>query len=168
MSNATLAIVAASAVLLPAAAFDGARTAAPCRSAQLGLVARHYGEAGGQFAQTFTFTNLSRRACKLAGWPSVRASAGTIRVVLGKPGEQPYRTVILQPRGGMASFDLFGADYDAAAERACPRTSALWVTPPRASPMRVAVRIPNCGLFDIAPIVAGGTDRASWSAVWHR
>ena len=165
--RASLAIVSAGAILAPAVAFGGSRALAPCRSSQLRLVASHYGEASGQFGQTFTFTNVSRRACTLAGWPSVKSSARTIRVVQGKPGAQPYRTVILRPRSGTASFALFGADYDAVANRACARTTALSVTPPRASPMRVFVRIPDCGRFYVAPIIAGSVDRDAWSVVWR-
>jgi hypothetical protein len=164
----SLALAAAGAVLSPAVAFGGSRAVAPCRSAALRLVAAHYGEAGGQFGQTFTFTNISRRICTLAGSPSVKSSARTIRVVQGTRGTQPYRTVIPRPRSGAAPFAPFGADYDAVANRASPRTTALWVTPPRGSPMHVAVRVPNCGRFYVAPIIAGKIDRGSWSVIWRQ
>lgn len=170
-------ILATGAALVPAIALGGstARKGAQCHSAQLRLVASFYGEAGGQFVQTLTFANVSQVSCDLAGWPSVKPSLGTgaatyvrtTRVVQGSPKARPYRTVILQARGGRASFDLFGSDFNFTADRPCPKTTALLVTPPRASPIRVRVVVPNCGSFDVAPVVAGKNDRNSWSVVWH-
>ena len=148
----------------------------PCRSGQLRLVASFYGEGLGQFTQTFTLTNVGRVPCRLAGWPGIRLSVGsgraasvpTIRVVQGSPSAPPFRTVVLDPSGGAASFDLFGGDFNSKADRGCPKTKALFVTPPRASSMPIAVVVPNCGGFYVAPIIAGKTDRNAWSTVWHK
>jgi len=153
-----------------------ARAATPvptCKAAQLHLRPTVYGEAGGQFVQTFTFTNTSQGACQLAGWPALRLvdasgkaeATPTIRVVQGQPVRRPFRTVVVQP-GAAAAFDVFGADFDAAANRACPKTRGFLVAPPGVAALRVAVSVPFCGPFDVAPIIAGTTDRNAWSTIW--
>jgi Protein of unknown function (DUF4232) len=167
--------IALAALALAVVAFSArAATPAPtCKASQLRLRSTMYGEAGGQFVQTFTFTNTSRDSCQLAGWPTLRlveASgktevAPTIRVVQGSPITRPFRTVIVQP-GTAAAFDVFGADFDARANRACPKTRGFLVTPPGVAPSQVAVSVPFCGPFDVAPIIAGRTDRNAWSAIW--
>jgi Protein of unknown function (DUF4232) len=141
----------------------------------LRLVAGNYGEAGGQFRQTFAFTNVGSRTCLLAGWPTLTlksrsgraVSVRSVRVVQGALSAHPFRTVILR-RGRAASFDVYGADWDFRAYRACPATTAVFVSSPGGSALSVAVKMPNCGAFYIAPIIAGRTDRRSWSVVWHR
>jgi hypothetical protein len=150
---------------------------ARCQPPQLHLAASFYGEAGGQFIQTFTFTNISRRACRMAGWPRLEIEVSshrsvpvrTRRVVQGLPGARPYASVLLRARGA-ASFDVYGADWDFGRKRACPKTTAALVAPPGdGAALRVGVRIPDChGGFEIAPVIAGRTDRDSWSVVWNR
>jgi hypothetical protein len=167
--------IAVAALGLSVVAFSAhAATPAPtCKAAQLRLRPTFYGEAGGQFVQTFTFTNTSQGSCQLAGWPTLRlvdASgksevAPTIRVVQGQPVTRPFRTVVVQP-GRAAAFDVFGADFDALANRACPKTRGFLVTPPGVAPSRVAVSVPFCGPFDVAPIIAGSTDHNAWSTIW--
>ena len=63
---------------------------------------------------------------------------------------------------------MYGSDWDFRAYHACPATTAVFVSPPGASALSVNVKMPNCGAFYIAPIIAGKTDRQSWSVVWHR
>jgi hypothetical protein len=146
-----------------------------CTATQLRLRPTLYGEAGGQFIQTFTLTNAGANACRLAGWPTLRGvvasrkteSAPSIRVVQGKPGAKPFRTVVLQP-GRVAAFDIFGADYDALANRACPKTRALLLAAPGVAPSLATVALPFCGPFYVAPVVAGGTDRDAWTEVWAK
>jgi hypothetical protein len=165
-----LAALTSSAVAFSASAATPIPT---CKATQLHLRATAYGEAGGQFLQTFTFTNASQGTCQLAGWPTLRLvdTSGktkptpTIRVVQGKPGTRPFGTVVVQP-GSAAAFDIFGADFDAIANRACPKTRGFSVAPPGVAPSRVSVGVPFCGPFDIAPIVAGKVDRNAWSAIW--
>jgi hypothetical protein len=161
------------------AAAPGATNAsslARCQPLQLHLAASFYGEAGGQFIQTFTFTNVSRRICRLEGWPSLEVEVAshrpvpvrTRRVVQGPLRARPFASVLVRARGA-ASFDAYGADWDFLRNRACPRATAALVTP-AGSPaaLRVGVRIPNCpGGFYIAPVIAGPTDHQSWSFVWH-
>jgi hypothetical protein len=146
-----------------------------CTATQLHLRPTLYREAGGQFIQTFTLTNAGANACRLAGWPTLRGvvasrkteSAPSIRVVQGKPAANPFRTVVLQP-GRVAAFDIFGADYDALANRACPKTRALLLAAPGVAPSRATVALPFCGPFYVAPVVAGGTDRDAWTEVWAK
>jgi len=75
--------------------------------------------------------------------------------------------VVLDPHGS-ASFDVYGADWNASANRRCPHTTAISVTPSSAGDkLLAAVRMPNCGLLDVAPLIAGRVDRQSWSVVWR-
>ena len=144
-----------------------------CTADQLRLRPTLYGEAGGQFIQTFTLTNAGANACRLAGWPTLRAvdasghsePAPSIRVVQGKPATKSFDTVVVQP-GSVAAFDIFGADYDALANRACPKTRALLLAAPGVAPSRVTIALPFCGPFYVAPVIAGRTDRDAWSGVW--
>jgi hypothetical protein len=143
----------------------------------LHLAASFYGVAGGQFIQTVTFTNISRRVCRMAGWPSLEIEVAsrrpvavrTRRVVQGPLGARPFASVLLRARGA-ASFNVYGTDWDFRRNRSCSPTTAALVTPPAGgAALRVGVRIPNCpGGFEIAPVIAGPTDRLSWSLVWHR
>ena len=146
-----------------------------CQTSRLQLHPSFYGEAGGQFVQTFTATNAGGTPCSLAGWPNIRVksrsgrieAARSIRVVQGGPTSRPFETVVLRP-GTAASFDVFGADWNALANRACPRTHALLIALPGAAPLPVKVSLPYCSPFYIAPVIAGKTDRDAWSSVWAK
>jgi len=125
------------------------------------------------FTVTFTFTNASGRACDLTGWPTVglEAASGkpvalrTERVIQGL-SLSSVRLVALAP-GGAASFDIYGADFDTGADRACPTTTSLIVvTPPNSRiAFRTPLRVPDCGLFFVAPIIGGRSDRLAWSKI---
>jgi hypothetical protein len=137
-----------------------------CETSQLRLSATFYGEALGSFTQTFTLTNASTRVCRLRGWPSM-PSVTSRRVVQGAPTAPPFETVVLKP-GAAASFDVYGADFDAVANRPCPQTSTVRIAPPGArSALSVRARMPDCGLFEVAPVIAGKSDRIAWSVVWQ-
>jgi uncharacterized protein DUF4232 len=163
-------------LLVAAPSLAGSTTSVSrCRTAQLRIAATFYGEAGGQFTQTFTLTNVSRHACSVRGWPrlAIEGRSGhpvrtfTRRVIQGSPTARPFRTVLLGPRAAGA-FDVYGADWNFAANKPCPRTTLVLIAPPAArSAVSVSVRVPNCGRFSIAPVVAGKADRRSWSVVWH-
>ena len=144
-----------------------------CRSSGLALTAGHYGEAGGQFIQTFTFTNITPTRCRLGGWPGFQladasghlARTETRRVRQNAPPAAAWRPVVLAPHGA-ASFDVFGADFDVVRNVSCPKTYAAAILAPNdTSRMSVRVQIPECGAFYIAPLIAGRTDRAAWSFV---
>jgi uncharacterized protein DUF4232 len=160
--------------VLPSSA-PAAASMPACTATQLRLRPTLYGEAGGQFIQTFVLTNAGATACRLAGWPTLRGvvvsgntePAPSIRVVQGKPAAKPFRSVVVQP-GSVAAFDIFGVDYDALDNRACPKTRALLVAAPGVAPSRVTVALPFCGPFYIAPVIAGKSDRDAWSGVWAR
>ena len=176
--------LAASAVLLltasaaPAAApgLNSSSSVARCQTRQLQLKAGFYGVAMGSFVQTFTFTNSSRYACRLTGWPRLELEShssrpvaiASRRVVKSPPPAPAFATIVLRPRGA-ASFNVYGADWNHAKNRACPETSAALVAPPGdLARLTVAVRMPNCGLLYIAPVIAGRTDHDAWAVVWHR
>jgi hypothetical protein len=154
----------------------GSTTSVPrCHTAQLRLAATFYGEAGGQFMQTFTLTNASRHACSLRGWPRVAVESrsghplrtSSRRVIQGSSTAPPFRTVVLRARE-VGAFNVYGADWNHAADKPCPRTTAVLIMPPGAgAAASVAVKMPNCGVFDVAPVIAGKIDRQSWSVVWH-
>ena len=123
--------------------------------------------------RTFTFTNASSSTCWLRGWPSfqVKGAGGkptavsTVRVRQTVPPAPALLTVVLR-RGGTASFDVYGADWNPVANQPCPQTSALSVTPPGdSSALLVAVRILDCHSFEVAPVVGGSKDRQAWSRV---
>jgi hypothetical protein len=146
-----------------------------CRTPQLWLAPTFYGVGLGQFLQTFTFTNASAHACWLRGWPefALEGRSGapivvrTRRVRQGNPSAPAYRTVVLRPRGA-ASFNVYGEDWDHLANKACANTTRVLVTPPHThSALSVAVRLPDCGSFYIAPVIAGKRDRDAWSVVWN-
>jgi hypothetical protein len=160
----------------PVAQSAGAANSLPrCRAEQLDLVASSYGEAGTQFIQTLRFTNRSKATCQMSGWPTVRVAdslghpvrTNTIRVVQGSPSARPFKTVVLRS-GAAASFDIYGADWNVSANRACPNATRVSVALPDALQLLVRVKLPNCGEFYVAPIVAGKTDRDSWSVVWKK
>jgi hypothetical protein len=173
----TVAVVTTGSVLAFAAPGSTSSSAfARCQASQLHLAANFYGKAGGQFIQTFTFVNISRRVCRMAGWPSLKIEDAshrpvpvrTQRVVQGPLSARPFVSVLLRARGA-ASFNVYGADWDFRRNRSCPLTSAALVTPAGGgTALRVGVRIPMCpGGFEIAPLIAGRRDRGSWSFVWR-
>jgi hypothetical protein len=181
MLNARTTVAASAAMLVTASAALAAAplaVAAParCQTRQLDLTAGFYGEAMGSFTQTFTFTNSSPHACRLAGWPRLELEShssrpvpiASRRVVKSPPPAPAFATVVLRPRGA-ASFNVYGADWNHAKNRSCPETSAALIASPgdRAT-LSVGVRMPNCGLLYIAPVIAGRTDHNAWAVVWHR
>ena len=170
---ALLALLVAPLFVLKSAA-RASSTIGRCRPAQLRLRAGAYGEAAQQFTQTLTFTNTSSRRCELMGWPGLRVKNGSgrlaavtiVRVVQGPPGARPFGRVLLRPRDA-ASFDVYGADWDAGADRPCRKTSALLVRPPGDRPaLEVRRRLPNCSRLFVAPLISGRRDRDMWSRVW--
>src|SRR5881392_1832772 len=104
-------ITAGSVLAAVAPGANGSPGVARCQPPQLRLAASFYGEAGGQFIQTFTFTNISGRVCRMEGWPRLGIEVSshrpvpvrTRRVVQGPPGARPFASVLLRTRGA-ASF----------------------------------------------------------------
>lgn len=128
--------------------------------------------AGGQFAETFTVTDVSASACTLSGWPSVQAESGgvarsttVVRVSQDSTPARAYGRVQLAP-GGVASFEIYGADWDAARNTACPEAAGYLVTLPGTSEgLRVGAVEPDCGKVFVAPIVPGRVDNYGWTVV---
>lgn len=160
---------------LATAAGAAPERAAACPAAHLSVSAHGYGVAGGQFDQTFTFTNRSDATCRLTGWPAVAVldaagqprSVRTERVRQDTPPQPASSIVTLKPHG-TASFDVYGADWDALHNRACPYTSAVAVTPPGSvAHLTVRVHFPVCTTSKllVSPLIAGSSDRQAWSTV---
>jgi hypothetical protein len=68
---------------------------------------------------TFTFANASTQACHLTGWPVVGLTTASNKPkplrtigVLQTPSRASVRTVTLSSDGS-ASFDVYGADFNA-------------------------------------------------------
>ena len=147
---------------------------ATCQTDQLRLATTAVGYASGQFTRTLVFENISNTTCELAGWPGVQSVVAgrpqpttAIRVRQNSPPDPAWTSVAVPP-GQMASFDIYGEDFDAAANQPCAQTtSGFLVIPPNdTQQMAVAVTQQDCGnRFYVAPVVAGGTDNLSWSTV---
>jgi hypothetical protein len=145
-----------------------------CTTAHLSVTPHAYGEAGGQFRETFTFENRSRATCRLAGWPRLQIAdaAGraqdttTQRVRQNSPPLPAWTSVAIKPHA-TASFDVYGADYDALHNHACSETSAAFITlPHNTTRLSIGVRMPDCGYaLYVSPVIAGGSDTPSWSEV---
>ena len=169
------ATLAAAPLAVAAPGLSSTSSVARCQTRQLHLTAGFYGEAMGSFTQTFTFTNSSRYACQLTGWPRLELEIhssrpvpiASRRVVKSPPPAPAFATVVLRPRAA-TSFNVYGADWNHAKNRSCPETSAALIVPPGdLAALSVAVRMPNCGLLYIAPLIAGRTDHNAWAVVWH-
>lgn len=161
---------------LPSPSSRVAASAPRCSSSQLSLISDRGGwyanyAAAGQFTETLTFTNVSRSACQLSGWPRVQTVVnGALQptpmtlVYQNAPSSKASRPVRLAP-GKTASFDIYGGDWNPVQNKACPQTmTSLLVSPPGDSTsLAVAVEEPDCGGFYVAPLIAGSSDRESWS-----
>ena len=145
-----------------------------CQTDQLRLAATAVGEASGQFTRTFVFENTSDTTCQLAGWPGVQAvvegqpqATTAARVRQNAPPDPPWTPVVISPRQ-LASFNIFGEDFDAANNEPCAQTtSSFLIIPPNdTQQMSVTVTQQDCGnRFEVAPVIAGGTDNLAWSTV---
>jgi Protein of unknown function (DUF4232) len=149
-----------------------------CRTGQLRVRGHFLGEAMGQFTETLTLINGSARTCRLAGWPGVllRTGSGSAvrvrqrRVIQGAPTNHPFRTITIHS-GRTASFDIYGADFNAVKNQTCPTAHGLLVRPPGDSlTLPVAVRVPACRplTLGVSPLVAGSSDRGAWAVAWRR
>lgn len=156
----------------------GSASSPRCSSSQLRVTSDRGGwhanyAAAGEFRETIIFTNVSQSACQLSGWPRLQTVAGGVvestpmtLVRQNAPPSKPSSPVRLSPRK-TASFNIYGADWDAVQNKACSKsTTGLLVSPPSASKsIFVTVEEPDCGGFDISPVISGSTDRQSWSFV---
>jgi hypothetical protein len=142
-----------------------------CQPVELAASTPPYGDAGGTFSQTVTLTNTASKTCQLQGWPQFRVADASGRFLTGPtqrvrqntPPAHPWSTVVLAP-GQSSSFNVYGQLYDALHDRVCPTTASASVSlPGGTSPLVVPLQIPNCGTFEIAPLVKGDSDRVSWS-----
>ncbi|HLI44867.1 MAG TPA: DUF4232 domain-containing protein [Acidimicrobiales bacterium] len=167
---------------VPRAILDSLRPTRPaktlaepaCRPSQLSLALGTYGVAAGSFSETLVFTDASPAPCVLSGWPRVDVSgpaARRARIVLvtdSPPGSPTSTPVTLEP-GGAASIALYGADWNAWANTACRESSTVFVTLASSpSRLRAPLKVPDCGLFDLAPFVPGRSDHRWWSAIVDR
>jgi hypothetical protein len=144
-----------------------AASAPRCSLSQLRLISDRGGwhanyAASGQFTETLTFTNV---------WPRVQAVVnGALQptpmtlVRQNAPPSKSSSLVRLAP-GKTASFNIYGGDWNPVQNKACPQTiTGLLVSPPGDSAsLAVAIEEPDCGGFYVSPLIAGSSDRESWS-----
>jgi hypothetical protein len=162
---------------------SGRRAGAPtCLVSQLSVRAGRYGTAAGSFSQTFTFTNHSTSPCTLRGWPSLEVDMrapypapaysyrapeyGEVAVLQTASERHAFGRVLLRP-SGTASFDVYGADWNAAVNHACPRTHGIGVLPPGdPHALTIDTRLRACSsAWRVSPVVPGSSDRKWWSEV---
>ena len=144
----------------------------PCTSSQLRVTSDRGGwhaneAAAGQFTETLSFTNVANRTCQFKGWPRVIAVVNGVSetTTMTKVFQNKRPSLVrLAPRR-TASFDIYGGDWDPIHNKACPQsTNGLLVSPPGDSKsVYVEVEEPMCGGFLVAPVIAGSSDRQSWS-----
>lgn len=175
---ATLAVSTAAALAVysslagNASTIDRSRSGSPaplssvsrCRSAQLRLTApKMWGAAAGSLIEGFTLINTSQTTCFVAGWPAVRPldraghpiATAVRRWVYAERGRAPFRRVDLRS-GAAAGFPVVGADWNHAADRACPTARTVRVAPPGGGGwLSVALKLPACGSWNVGPLVAG-------------
>jgi hypothetical protein len=153
---------------------SGSAASAPkCSPSQLNVASDRGGwhgnfAAADQFTETVTFTNVSHSACRLTGWPQVQVMTNGPHRLAGVSDvfQAPSKPVRLEPNG-TASFDIYGAVWNAIVNQACsPKVSGLMVTPPGdTESVFVKVEEPDCGGFYVSPVIAGSSDRQSWTSV---
>jgi hypothetical protein len=151
-----------------------AASAQKCSPSQLNVASDRGGwhgnfAAADQFRESVTFTNVSHSACQLTGWPQVQVvTNGPYRLagVSDVFQASPSKPVHLEP-GWTASFDVYGAVWNAILNQACSsKVSGLMVTPPGdTKSVFVKVEEPDCGGFYVSPVIAGSSDRQSWTSV---
>lgn len=110
----------------------------------------------------------------MGGWPRIQVDdvAGRqvlvpVRRVVQTPAHaKPFREVVVEPQGA-ASFNLYGADFDAVSGRGCPVGALLSVRPPGAQgTLHVRANVPRCRYgYYISPLIAGSNDRLAWTFV---
>lgn len=149
-----------------------ARTAsvpAGCTPAHTAVSIGQVGAATGHLGLTLLFRNSGPAPCTLTGYPGAALVAGPHRRLdiartpqgyIGglSPQARANPVVVLAP-GRLASAILEGEDFNPQTSAACPRYSALLVTPPN---QRVTVRLARSLAIcdpEIHPVVAGTSGR---------
>jgi Protein of unknown function (DUF4232) len=151
-----------------------ARTAAlpaGCTPAHTAVSLGRVGAATGHVGLTLLFRNSGTTPCTLTGYPGAAlvAAAGRHRRLDIARTPQGYmgglspqaraNPVVLLAPGHLASAILEGEDFNPQTSAACPRYSALLVTPPN---QRVTVRLTRSLAIcdpEIHPVVAGTSGR---------
>lgn len=130
-----------------------ARAAPSCQATQLLVrVTANYLEASNEFEQPVIVTNRSDAPCRLKGWPelTVFSSAAQpipteIEFLHQHTSPSPMSSSVLLNRGESASFAVSGEGFDAADNRACPRSSSWQIDLPSVrSPIHLSVSRPAC------------------------
>jgi hypothetical protein len=67
-------------------------------------------------------------------------------------------------------LDVYGADWNAVKNIACPQTTSVRITAPGGGPtFQLRLKLPYCfSTFYVAPLIAGRVDLRAWSEIWHR
>lgn len=139
-------------------------TAAPpaCEQQQLDITGARSGAAGMSYYDRVLLTNVSGRTCSLRGYPGIEFVDEAGHPLPTRPEHvttRPYETVVLDARGGVASFLLVGSDMgpNGGAEP-CPATKGVRVIAPNlAEQVLVPDVAMDCedGHLLVYPVVAG-------------
>jgi hypothetical protein len=134
---------------------------APCEQQQLDITPGRSSATGGTYYDRVLLTNVSARACSLRGHPGVEFVGGAgARLPTRSVWDttHPYETVVLDARGGVASFLVTGPDAPPAGAQTCPATKGLRVIAPNlAQQVLVPGVAKDCagGEIRVYPVVAG-------------
>ena len=156
MALTALALVAP--VALAGCVVGGRVATAPCRPNQISISTGEFAIGRGRFAGVLLFTNASRSACTLHGYPVARGvgprrtdrwSIAHDRRVPGRSGAVRPSTVLLVP-GAAAAAVLEGGTAGR-----CPTSSGLLLGLPGARPTVVlAVELRRCAEPEVGPFQA--------------
>jgi hypothetical protein len=178
-STATRAVLAA---LLGVASFTvatgavaaSAATPSTCRSNQLDIAFASGGAGLGHVALLIRFTNVSRRSCKLSGYPTIQLHDATgptamnaIRTQNGYLGglgqtsaKRALPLVTLKARTGVASVMVEGTDNPVGSATSCVTLMKLALTlPGQKLSLHFITSFPGCSVPEVHPFVKGPTGR---------
>lgn len=145
--------------------------APPCHDGQISLSEAGGGMGLGHRDEVIVFTNQSRSACFLSGYPGVDGLDAQGREVV-----QAERTlsdylgglwngatappIVTVPPAQKASATVEGTDTPTGSATSCPFYPALLVTPPNfTTPERVPVGLLGCSPIEVHPVVSGSSGR---------
>lgn len=152
-----------------AATATPARVGAPtCAASQLVLTAAPEGAASGHIATLFHFTNTSRAACSLRGYPSARlldASGKPLSIMVEQVAHAylwkttPVKTITLAA-GGSAWFRAQTSNVTIQSGVTCPVAAQTIISPPgSAAGFTSSIHLSTCdGKVYLSPLVADPND----------
>jgi hypothetical protein len=170
MSSRVLIALVALAAITPASA--SASASHRCYSSQLAVTPGRAQGAAGSVGQTVQLRNLAHVTCTLEGYPGMlllNASGHALPTVVHRGASvtvsaRPVSLVTLTP-GQSAAFDIGYASATGYANKRCPTSTRVEITPPndfaaltinwRLQPFGGTIEALRCGLINVSPVYAG-------------